>query len=231
MLFSPSIPEIAQRDRFIRRIVGQRMVFCVAGEDGLARVDSRHFRGRQATLVWSARAEAERWASTLVAHPRLKEIPLGAFLAEVLPTLAGLKRLVAPDWSADPIEVELQPMDLAERVRLEAVEAFVQRVKVRRAAWMLEDSSGPALLVSATRADQLFLPCWSSRREAETRIEGPWKDMLAVEIPLDNLLSMTLPWLDQRGWLIAPDHCEGAGALELAPAELKARFVGMPALA
>lgn len=226
MLFSPSIPEIAQRDRFIRRVVAQQAVYAIAGEDGLARVDSRHFKGRQTTLVWSTREEAERWSGSLVANPRIKDIPLGAFLSEVLPALAGLKRLVGPDWSAEPVEGELQPLDLAERIRLEAVETFVQRAKLRQAVWMLEDSTGPALLVSATRSDQLFLPCWSSRRLAEARIEGPWKDMLAVEIPLPNFLTMTLPWLAERGWLVAPEHTEGAGALEFAPADLKLRFTG-----
>jgi len=225
MLFSPSIPEIAQRDRFIKRVVANGHVYAVAGEDGLARVDSRHLKGRQATLVWSTEAEAERWATALVTNPRIKTIPLGAFLAEVLPALAGLNRLVGPDWGAEPVESELQPQNLAERIRLEAVEAFVARVKLRRTVWILEDSSGPALLVSSARADQLFLPCWSSRRQAESRIEGPWQDMLAVEIPLDNFLTLTLPWLEQRGWLIAPDHMEGSGALELGPASLRDRFV------
>lgn len=231
MLFSPSIPEIAQRDRFIKRIVASGNVHVVAGEDGLARVGSRHFKGRETTLVWSTSTEAERWASSLVVNPRLKEVPLGAFLAEVLPALAGLKRLVGPDWSAEPAESEVQPLDLAERIRLEVVEAFVIRAKLRRSIWMLEDTNGPALLVSSTRADQLFLPCWSSRRQAESRIEGPWRDMLAVEIPLDNFLSLTLPWLEQQDWQIAPDHMAGSGVLELAPASLKVRFANLPAAA
>ena len=118
MPFSPRISEIAQRERFVRHAVAHRAVFAVAGEDGLARVPSQRQRGRQVTLLWSTRAEAEHWAPVVAVNPRVKQLPLAALFAEVLPALAGLERLVGPDWCADPAEAELDPIDLAERLRL-----------------------------------------------------------------------------------------------------------------
>lgn len=226
MLFSPRIPEIAQRDRFVRNAVAHRAVFAVADEDGLARVPSQRFRGCQVTLMWSARAEAERWAPVVAKNPRVEELPLAVLLAEVLPELAGLERRVGPDWSADPAEAELDPGDLAERLRLRALETFVLRARLSRVVWLLEDASGPALLVSATGADRFVLPCWSEEALAEARREGPWAEMAAFAVPLASFLGATLPRLAERDWLVAPEHAEGPGALELAPSDLAAHLEG-----
>jgi hypothetical protein len=228
MLFSSRIPEIAQRDRFVRHAVAHRAVFAVAGEDGLARVPSQRFRDRQVTLMWSTRADAERWAPVVADNPCVKELPLAALLAEVLPALAGLERRVGPDWCEDPAEAELDPTDLAERLRLRALETFVRRVRLSRLVWLLEDASGPALLVSATRADRFVLPCWSEQALAEARREGPWAGMAVSAVPLESFLGATLPWLAKRDWLVAPEHAEGPGALERAPGDLAADLEGSP---
>lgn len=224
MHFSIRIPEIAQRDRFVKRTVAHKCVYAIAGEDGLARVTSPHNPKRQVTLLWTSQAEAERWADVLAVNPRVKQISVGALIADVLPRLHSLDRVVGMDWTADPIEPEIDPLDLVQRLRQEGVETFLQRSRLRRAVWMLEDVNGPALLVSHKGESQLVLPCWATRGEAETRIEGPWRDMLAVEIPLANFVSLTLPWLAQQGWLVAAGHAEGAGTIEMAPADLARRF-------
>lgn len=223
MQFAIRIPEIAQRDRFVKRAVAQKCVYAVAGEDGLARVASPHNK-REVTLFWTSQAEAERWADVLTVNPRVKQISTGALIADVLPRLYSLDRAVGMDWTSDPIEAEIDPMELAQRLRQEGVETFLQRARLRRAVWMLEDANGPALLVSHKGNGQLVLPCWATRGEAETRIEGPWRDMLAVEIPLANFVSMTLPWLVQQGWQVAPGHAEGAGCIEMMPSDLARRF-------
>jgi hypothetical protein len=177
--------------------------------------------GREVTLLWSTRAEASL-GPVVAVNPRVKQLPLAALFAEVLPR--QLERLVGPDWCADPAEAELDPIDLAERLRLRTLEAFVTRARLARAVWLLEDSGGPALLASATRADRLMLPCWSDRALAASRREGPWAGMVISAVPLETYLGATLPWLAERGWLIAPEHTEGPGALELAPDEVAARL-------
>ncbi|MFN3869138.1 MAG: DUF2750 domain-containing protein [Hyphomicrobiaceae bacterium] len=218
------IPEIAQRDRFVKRAVAQKHVFAVAGEDGLARVTSPHDPRREVTLLWTTETEAARWADVLTVNPRVKQIALGGLIADVLPRLYSLDRVIGMDWSAEPIEPEIEPMDLVQRLRLEGVDTFLQRVRLRRAVWMLEDANGPALLVSHKGDNQLVLPAWATRGEAEARIEGPWRDMIAVEIPLPNFISLTLPWLASQGWLVAAGHAEGASTIEMQPAELARRF-------
>ena len=225
MPLKPRIPEIAQRDRFVRQAIAHRTVFAVAGEDGLARVPSKQRRGRDVTLLWSARAEAEHWAPVVAEDPRVEELPLSALLDDVLPALGGLNRLVGPDWCADPAEAEVDPADLAERLRVQALEAFVTRARLSGAIWLLEDASGPALLVSAACSGRFMLPCWSERVLAASRREGPWADMAVSSVALQSFLGATLPWLAERGWSVAPEHSEGPGALELAPDEMAGRLV------
>ena len=160
------IPEMTHRDRFIRKAASQRTVYAVAGEDGLARVASPANPKREVTLLWTNEAEAVRWADVLTENPRVKALAVGELIADVLPRLAGLSRHVGLDWSADPIEVEIEPNELAQRLRQESVESFLQRARLRRGVWTLEDANGPALLVSLKSDTQLMLPCWATRAEA-----------------------------------------------------------------
>ncbi len=221
---TPSIPEIAQRDRFIKRAVGQRVVYAVSGEDGLARVSSQRQEDAEVTLLWTQEAEAERWADAIAETPRVKELTIADLLADILPALPELKRLVGLDWSANPVEGEFNPLDIAERLRSEAVEGFVQRARTADKIFILEDATGPAMLVSGVDETKRFMPVWSDRRGAETRIEGLWAEMIALEIPLSNFLGLTLPCLAERDWNVGPDHVQGARTLELAPRDLSTRL-------
>ena len=226
MLIQAKTPqEQTHRDRFFKRVAEQRRVYAISGEDGLARVPSRAQRTRDVTLFWSDRAEAERWANVIAENPRIKDLTLSEFLGEILPALAHLKRIAGLDWTAEPIEIEADPTVLAERIRLETLDAFVVKVVSEGRLFALEDSGGPALLVSGAGEGQLFLPCWSERALAEARISGLWRDMLASEIPLQNFIDRTLGWLEARGALVGPEHVEGALSLELEPSDLRSRLI------
>ena len=83
-------------DRFIGRVLDTEAAWTVAGEEGLVRVASPTARARMATLLWSERAEAERWGSLIAEHPRTKRLSLADLLNEVLPKLGALNRLVGP---------------------------------------------------------------------------------------------------------------------------------------
>ena len=218
------IPELAQRDRFVRRAVLLRGVWAVVGEDGLGRVASPSGGNREVTLFWSNELEAARWSEVIAKNPRVKKIPTNEFITDILPKLAELGRMVGVDWTSAPLEVELDPKDLDIRLRHACVEMFFQRARSDRSVWMLEDADGPALLVAKLHAGRLMLPCWGSRAEAEQRIEGPWAKMLAVEIPLTNFVSTTLPWLKQQDWLVAPGHAPGGSTVEIEPGELARRI-------
>lgn len=222
MQLGPSIPEIARRDRFIRQVVAQRMAFAVAGAEGLAHVPSPRFAGREATLLWSSATAAARWAPVVAEGAQISELKVEVLLRDVLPELKSLRHLVGPDWSADAVEPEIDPSDLIERLRIAILDSFCHKVRSSSRIWVLEDSAGPALLFSEGRAEEFVLPCWSQEADARRHIEGPWRHMTAVEIDLERFLSLTLTWLSERGYLVAPDH--GAGELAFSAAELKARL-------
>jgi len=212
-------------DRFFKRVATGRHVFAIAGEEGLARVPSRVQRGRDVTLFWSIRSEAERWAEVVAENPRVKDLTLSEYLGEILPALANLKRVAGLDWTAEPIEIEADPTMLAERIRLETLDVFEMKVVREGRVFALEDSGGPALLVSGAGEGQFFLPCWSERSLADARIAGLWSGMMSSEIPLDNFVNRTLAWLRDRGAQVGPEHVEGALSLELAPADLRSRLI------
>jgi hypothetical protein len=212
------------RNRFVRRVCETGRVWAVAGSDGLARVKSQRWKGRDVTLLWSEEANARKWASTVADRPRLKELSRAELLQDVLPVLANMKRFVGPDWGSEPIEPEVEARDISERVRVEAVERFVRIVSTTGVIWMLEGVDGPGLLLSGSAQDRLVLPCWSDREEAERHLVGPFEELLALLIPIDNFLNRTLPWLEERGRLVAPEFEWGGGAIELEPGDLRFRL-------
>ena len=215
-------------DRFIRRVLDTEAIWTAAGEEGLARVASPTARARMATLLWSERAEAERWGSLVAAHPRTKRLSLPDLLNEVLPKLSALNRLVGPDWGPEPLEPEIEPADLARRLRSEAVAQFVRKANHREAVWVLQGADGPALLMSKSRPGAQMLPCWYDGAHAEARIAGPLAESVAAAVPLATFRERTLPWLGESGRLVAPAYCEGDGLVELAPADLATRLTGAP---
>lgn len=212
--------------RFVRRVLMERAAWTVAGEEGLVRVDSPTRKGRQTNLMWSQAAEAGRQGLGVVANPRLKRLTLPDLFNDVLPRLAELDRTLGPDWSAEPIRPEVPPLDLARRLRKEAVEMFVRHAVCFGTVWMLQGPEGPACRVSRRQPGVQVLPCWQDQASAEARIDGPWADMVAAEVPLATFRDKTLVWLAESGRLLAPGFCEGDGQHELEPAEFATRLRG-----
>lgn len=224
MLVPPLNLETKQRDSFLAKVSQSRHVFAVSGEEGLARVPSKRFRGRDVALLWSSQEDAQRWASVVAVNPRIKTLTVGETISGVLPGLAQHRRFVGLDWSSDPVEGEFDPVDLSERLRLAALDQFIASSRQTGHVWTLEDANGPAMLVSQTRPDILILPCWSQAGDAIARAEGPWRNMMPMDIPVETFLNAKLSWLSQYGHLVGPEHHGGPGALELDPRDLQARF-------
>ena len=224
MRWTPSIPELAQRDRFIKRVIEQRAVFAVSDDNGLAQVASQRRKGFDVTLLWSREAEAERWADALAEIPQVKRLTLAELLAGILIPIPEQKRFVGLDWNANPVEGEFNPLDIADKMRTQAIEGFVQRVRTAEQVFILEDRAGPAMMKCCGDGKRQFMPVWSDRSDAQSCINGPWSKMIALEIPLSNFLGLTLPWLAEHGYDVGPDYAINAGTLELAPKYLASRL-------
>lgn len=224
MLIAPRIPELARRDRFIRRAVAQRVVHAVLEGDAVARVASRCSESAAGVaLLWSARREAERWSGVLAQRPRVTDLGLGELIEHVLPALAAEGVAVGPDWSSDTIEPEIGAHDLDGRLRLEMLDLFVLGFQQTGRVWILEGPDGPASMPG--RADgTVSLACWSSAELAQACVAGAWSGMRVLEIPRDGFRDMTVPWLDSRGWTIAADPASTLAAAEIAPRPLLARL-------
>ena len=151
MLHTPRIPELAQRDRFVRRAVSEGRVLTLADEEN-ASVASQKVAGRTVQLFWSSPIEAGRWAEALAGNTDLQDIPLTTFAADILPGIATAKGLVGTDWLSDPIEAEVDPRDLQIRLKVEAVQAYADAARGRGEVFLVGSDEGP-MLTPATPED------------------------------------------------------------------------------
>jgi hypothetical protein len=222
MLRAPS--GLSVRDSFIARVIAGRSAFAVSGEEGLARVPSQARTDRHVTLLWSDLAEAKRWAAAIAKGPRIKQLTLRDLLAEVLPRLADLKRLVGPDWSSEPVEPELDALDMARRLRVAMVEVTIGQAIAQGHVWVLTGIDGPLRFVSRSSDTTLVLPFWSDVASAQARAEGPFENALAGRIAIEDFRQRTLMWAAETRTRIAPGFCEGPGLIELDVADAKARL-------
>ncbi|NOT73052.1 MAG: DUF2750 domain-containing protein, partial [Hyphomicrobium sp.] len=144
MLTAPRIPELGQRDRFVRRAVKEGRVLTLADEE-TASVKSQKYPGRTVQLFWSSPKEATRWAEALTGNTGLQEISLTAFAADILPGLRAAKGLAGTDWVADPIEAEVDPADLQLRLKAEALPGMVRFMAGRGEVYLAAGDDGPVL--------------------------------------------------------------------------------------
>jgi hypothetical protein len=231
MQFLTRIPEVARRDRFIKSVLSASKVSIVAGDQGWACVPFKQDPARDVVLVWSATSEAERWASIVATNPTVHDISLATLLSDVLPMLANRRCLIGPDWSTDPADPIVDCADLVDRIWRDRNEQFVARIRDQSSIWVLESASGPAYLPS-TRADgRQFMPVWASRDDAASNAAGSWAVKRPIAVSLEVFRDRYLPYLDQRGWFVGPEPIPGAGARELAPAELANRLFPVQTLA
>ena len=76
--------------------------------------------------------------------PRLQEISLQTFAADILPGLRAAKGLAGTDWVADPIEAEVDPADLQLRLKAEACRGFCARIAGRGEVYLVAERAGAA---------------------------------------------------------------------------------------
>lgn len=220
--------DYAQRDGFLGLVSLSRRIYAVQGEQGLARLPSRRLRGREVCLLWSEREPAARLAERSAGGSRVREFTLAEMLASVLPGIAVHCRLAGLDWTGEDDVMEIDPLDLSDRLRLASLDVFIASVQRSRVVFTIEGPYGPAMLRSQSSPDIVVLPVWAEAGEAHARLEGPWRTMLVIETALDDFIRNRLACLTSNGHLVGPDYRDGPGVLEMQPADLAGCFTAPP---
>lgn len=220
----PRIPELGQRDRFVRRAVKEGRVFTLKDEER-ACVPSQRTSQRTVQLFWSCPKEAKRWAKALAGDDALREITLIDFAADILPGLKSGKGLAGTDWVSDPIEPEVEPADLLLRLKAEAVAGFLVLVHERGEVFLAEGEDGPQLLPILRRGEERrALYIFPVRAEAERLMKRVTPGKRVIADPISDFCSSTLPWLAERQHLVVLEPIAGAGTVELEAADLAERL-------
>lgn len=217
------IPELANRELFIKGLLANGGVSFVSGDDGWACVPFKLDRARDVVLFWSSQVEAQRWAEVVAVNPAVHHVGLDALLSDVLPMLAQRGCLVGAGWSADPTDLILDPQDLVARIWRERGEQFMACVQASNTVWLLESASGPATLPSTREGGAEYIPMWPTREAAAHNIAGAWSVKRPVAVPLGLFAERYLPFVEQRGWFIGPEPMPAAGTKELTAAEFSMR--------
>ena len=225
MLHTPRIPELAQRDRFVRRAVSEGRVLTLADEEN-ASVASQKVAGRTVQLFWSSAIEAGRWAEALAGNTDLQDIPLTTFAADLLPGIATAKGLVGTDWLSDPIEAEVDPRDLQIRLKVEAVQAYADAARGRGEVFLVGSDEGPMLTPASPKTGSSnVLHVFASRAEAERHMKTIGAKRVIVD-PIADFIATTLAGACTRSALIEP--ITGAGFIEVKITDLNQRLTSPP---
>ena len=227
MLHTPRIPELAQRDRFVRRAVSEGRVLTLADEEN-ASVASQKVVGRTVQLFWSSPIEAGRWAEALAGNTDLQDIPLTTFAADILPGIATAKGLVGTDWLSDPIEAEVDPRDLQIRLKVEAVQAYVDAARGRCEVFLVGGDEGPMLTPATPKpGSSNVLHVFASRTEAERHMKTIGAKRVIAD-PIAAFIATTLPWAGACTPSAMIEPITGAGFIEVKIADLNQRLTSPP---
>lgn len=223
MLAAPRIPELGQRDRFVRRAVKEGRVLTLADEE-MASVPSQKFPGRTVQLFWSSPIEAKRWAEALTGNASLQDISLATFATDILPGLRAAKGLAGTDWVADPIEAEVDPADLQLRLKAEALPGFLRAVAGRGEVYLVAGDDGPVLQAVMRRGvEQHILHIFAARQDAERFMKKIGARKIIAD-PIADFAASTLPWAAGRGHLVVMEPITGAGGFEVAANALQGKL-------
>ncbi|MBY0561900.1 DUF2750 domain-containing protein [Hyphomicrobium sp.] len=228
MLNAPRIPELAQRDRFIRRAVAEGRVLTLADEE-IASVPSQKVSGRTVQLFWSSPIEAERWAEALAGNGKLQDITLEVFVTDILPGIATAKGFVGTDWVSDPIEAEIDPRDLIIRLKLEAVPLYAAAARQKGEVYYVGGEDSPMLTPGTEKprsAERLHV--FSARSDAEAHMKKLAGKRVVAD-PIADFVGSTLAWAAGRGHAIVIEPIRGAGFVEVKIADLATRLATDPA--
>ncbi|MBS0233889.1 MAG: DUF2750 domain-containing protein [Proteobacteria bacterium] len=228
MLNAPRIPELAQRDRFVRRAVGEGRVLTLADEEN-ASVPSQKVAGRTVQLFWSSPIEAGRWAEALAGNGELQDISLEVFATDILPGIATAKGFVGTDWVSDPIEAEIDPRDLLIRLKTEAIPHYAVAAREKGEVYLVGSAEGPMLTPGTQKprsADRLHV--FATRSDADAHMKKISGKRVIVD-PIANFVGVTLPWVSGLALPVMIEPIRGAGFVEVRIADLTSRLTSSEA--
>ncbi len=210
--------------RFAERVTANGQLFLVVGDAGPALIASQIRPDSQLALLWSDAHEAARWADVLAANPRIEAITLTELQTMLLPEYAAAGVLIGPDWSADPVEPELEVAAVQARLAECQFDRFAASVVGQDHLFLLRGPDGLAGLAADDPAVAGVLPVWAGRDGVQAFAEGPFAGFAPQRVSLADFTQRTLLWCIEAGWRIAPQSSHGVAVAALRPAELKARF-------
>ena len=211
--------------RFVHGAVLAKSVWSVSGPKGLARVESPTGSGQQALLVWSAHHEASRWADVLTEQPELLDIDLPTFMTETLAHAAIAGTIIAPDWSSDPIEPEVEPHYVLAQLQQALVRDFVAVALKTRAIFVLQ-SLERVMPITLVDGRSEVIPVWTDRAMAEAAAAQVDGVAMPVRMPLAEFTGRFLLTPIGVRARIAPGYVHVGGAPSYATWEFKALLNG-----
>jgi hypothetical protein len=218
--------EASVRDVFVTALVNQGVCWSIVGDEGLARVPAPRFPDRHVHLVWSKREDAEKWADVLVKNPRLRKISTVEMLTEMLPKLADMKRLVGPNWTADPVEPAIEPREFDRYVRRAAISDFIAAAHRHGQVFVLRNQDGPACLTSRLNATRKMLPAFADRKLAEDIGKAVFPGAVPVRVSMTDFTQRVLMWCAETKRTVAPGFLAGPGVIELEAWDVKTALAG-----
>jgi len=211
--------------RFARAVVAGGAAFVVVGADGVAGVPSQRDAGVTVDLMWSSRAEADRWADALTENPEILALDLATLIGSYLPDVQGRDGRIGADWSDGPDEVEFDAASVIEALRDAALTDFDEAVAIDRHVWLLRRDSGPgghAVLSGAH--ERLAVPIFASREAAEAAARELWPDAVAVRQSIGEFTQRTLYTDIEHKLVYAPGFVAGRSVSVLMPWDVKSRL-------
>jgi hypothetical protein len=113
------VDSIAAYHRFVQRAIESKSVWLIVDteRDLPATCDSNEDSETFVVPVWSDRAYALRAQPMFTFDTDVEEVPLKNFLERTLPFLKDQEGRVGPNWNADLASLEVDPLDISERLR------------------------------------------------------------------------------------------------------------------
>jgi hypothetical protein len=210
---------------FVQGAVLAKTVWAVSGSQGLAHVESPTGSGRQALLVWSAHHEASKWADVLSQEPELVTIDIPAFMADTLARASLSNTVIAPDWSSEPVEPELEPGDLLTMLQAMLVRDFISIANKTRSVFVLQ-SLERVMPITVVDGRSEVVPVWGDRAMADAAAQQVDGIAMPVRMPLAEFTGRFLLSAQGVRARIAPGYVHSPGALSYATWEFKALLNG-----